>query len=803
MDSWKWRNNKSLKSNTLLFWAKSPSVQLLFLIYALAASLKVTNGDFLMRSSYVPTGIPLFNPEMPPVIYSLLQILLYSITGCLLYSLFNLTINKYAASLALLVYLSDSQTILVAISSPFWDFITETFVLLQLLITIGFLKQLQISRVWMWRTSFYFMTLILIYAELLFFHQYKNGLDVRLGYTETHNNYLVVIVLIVVVFFSTRIRHTFLLQKRQYLRNLKLLNWLGINEIQFFIFSGLNITFSAILGRFSTSALPLLLLLVSTGIFIRKNKTKQNIYLYLAVSSFTLILLFQGNFFGSNSIPKTFFFISGLLSAPNLLAGRTSSFVAFPIGFSDSGITNFLSLYRSQLSVVQENTLLFAAEIFDHFKESMGFITVGWFDADRFMSGFSLHSLLNLGLRAEFGMLIVFFCAFTILFFIRNPISLLLVGVLLSCMITFSRLETHQWWYLQFFGLWLFAHAISEAPEKFKGLFFSRSYKLNLIVVRPIVILICTIFILAMSNLASSISKEELVSSIDRGTQAQWSKMSPQIKATELGDFTSYAISPGIKSIGITTNHACRYSEMQAKFMRNSLTVSEYRAKLAGKDTIQFPVPVNWYDKVDLQIWTEDASCKYSMKSNSQETEIRHASFASLEDATPLRSKGVVLNPPKSEWININVPSRRSGYKAFSTMFIQEHMDQNPLTVPVGTTAEGYMVENLKSIGLTPLKNKSAIISGELTSGTVVIGIKDFNDNYPSLRTVTPNISNPYFEVCIDLHNARRLELGFISNQYSYSKLRLKINPDIKYVDTCSGKYKNLSTKFGFLRTLH
>jgi hypothetical protein len=778
-------------------------VRLLILIYVFATCLKLTNEDFLLRSSYLPTGIPLFNPEIPPAIHSLLQVFLFSLTGCLIYSLFSLTINRYAAIVALLLYLSDSQTILVATSSPFWDFITETFVLLQLLITISFLKQTQVSRVWMWRITFYLTLLILVYVELLVFDVYRKGLDAQLGYTETHNNYLVAAILMIVGFFSTRMQQIFLNQKKHFPINLNFVDKFGRGETQFFILSAFNITLSAILGRFSTSALPILLLLVSTALFIRKNKIKQNLYLYLALMSFTLVLLFQSNFFGSNSIPKTFFFISGLLSAPNLLAGRTSNFVAFPIGFSDSEISNFLSLNQSQLSTIRENALLFAAEIFDRFKKSSEYITVGWFDADRFMSGLSLHSLLNLGLRAEFGILIVFLCAITIVLFTRNALGFLLVVVLLSCMITFSRFEKHQWWYLQFLGLWLFARAISEAPVIFRRFFYSRKDRLNFMVVRPASVLISAVLILAVNNLAISTSREELESSINRATQVQWLNMSPQFKADQDDGFSSYAISPAIKSIRITTNHACRYSEMQAKFIRDSLTISEYRIKLAGKDIILFPVPVSWYDRADFQTRMENSSCQYSMKSNNEGAEIRHAFFSSPGAVNSLRDRRIVSNLPRPELIGISVPVRGTGYKALSNLFIEKHIAKNPLTVPVGTTAEAYLVENLRSFSLTPSKSRGAIVSGELASGTVVIGVKDFMGSYPSLRTVTPNLSNPYFEVCLDLHNAQSLELGYISNQYSYSKLRLKFNPDVKYVDSCSRKYKSISTNFGFIRTLH
>ena len=740
---------------------------------------------------------------MPQMIYTILQVLLYSVTGCLVYLLFKLTINRYAAIIALIIYLSDSQTILIATSSPFWDFITETFVLLQLLTTIGFLKNFQMSKIWVSRMSIYFVTLILVYAELLLFDRYRNGLNTRFGYTETHNNYLVLAAIVTTVIFSSRMAHSFLQKVKYYSRNSRFLNQFSFGDIQFFILTGLNTTFSAVLGRFSTSALPLLLLLASSAIFLRKNRTRQNLFLYLSITCFTTILLFQSNFLGSNSIPKTFFFISGLLSAPNLLAGHTSSFTAFPIGFSDSGITNFLQLYPSQLSVVQENAHIFAGEIFDHFKESLEYITVGWIDTDRFISGLNLHSLLNILLHAHFGISLFFFCGVVIFCFARNLTGLLLVGILLICMITFSRLETHQWWYLQLFGLWLVSHSLSEVPLKMKALLHGRGVKSRLIATRLLLPIICAISVVIFSSLSNTTSNAESISSLSEETPADWVEMIPQTKTTQFNNLSTYAVSSGMKAIRFTTNHNCEYSELQAKFLKRYMIISEYRAKLGGSDSIYFPVPATWYDKAEFQIWTNHDSCRFSIKSSSENIEIRHASFLSTKVTTSVRNEEGISNLPRSKWITLDVPPRESGYKAFSSLFIQAHRDQNPLTIPIGTAAEGYLVENLKSISLSPSKYKSAIISGELASGTLAIATKNLIGDYPSLRVVAPDIADPYFAICIDIYNARTLELGYISNQYSYSKLRLKLNPDIKYVDTCSEKYKNLSTEIGFIRSLH
>jgi hypothetical protein len=753
--------------------------------------------------SYISTGIPLFNPELPATFHSMAQIVLYSLTGSFIYTVFRVTLGKYASILAVILYASDSQTILVATSSPFWDFITETFLFSQLLISLAFLKGKEISDIWLIRLAICFSGLIVIYFELIIFHKYQLGLLSRFGYSETHNNFAVVFG-VLLVFITSLVTNVRILNQVQFsVQKMRYSKYLSKEEVQFISLSATNITLSAIFGRFSTSALPILLLLASTVILFRKNQLRKNIYLYLTLILFTLILLFQSNFLGSNSIPKTFFFISGLLSAPNLAAGRTRGLVSFPVGFSDSGITNFLALYTSQVSAFMDNFSLVIELVVENFTRSVEYIALGWIYTDRLFTGVSIGQVSAGSILGKHPIFLIIFIAFLLVLSLRQGMLILIALLFLASLLTFSRLETHQWWYLQLFGLWIFLFSLGSVPNRLKS-FLPNPFlalapcfkKLGLVVVG-----IALVF--STSAFSKMYSNSELVSRIQMYGDEEWEEIDHTENSLKNHYSFSHLISPQIQAMRIMTNSSCQHSSIHIQFSKKGDTVSNYRAILGGEDTILLPVPTKWYDQLAINLWKIDGSCRFTVESNDEITGIKQALFGSTLGGLAKVNHGSPVEFASPEMRVVEDESRETGYKAYGDKFITNHRELNSLTVPIGTTGEGYMVENLRSFEVDSTKFKSVIISGELNSGTIVFAARKFLEVYPSVEIIASKRYKPSFQVCMNLHGAKKIEVGRISNQYTFSKLDLRINPLLGNEKNCHESRYSLPTKVGFLYTLY
>lgn len=796
-------NNVFHKVPQLKSLTKSGSLRVFVLLSLISVVFSSVNQMKLADLSYISTGIPLFNPELQATFHSMAQIVLFSLTGSFIYTIFRVTVGKYASILAVILYASDSQTILVATSSPFWDFITETFVFSQLLISLAFLKGKEISDIWIIRIAICFAGLIVIYVELLFFQKYKLGLLSRFGYSENHNNFAVVFAVLLVFITSLVINVQMLNQALSSVQKMRYSKFLLKGEVQFLTLAATNMTLSAILGRFSTSALPILLLLASTMIFFRKYKLRQNIYLYLVLSLFTIVLLFQSNFLGSNSIPKTFFFISGLLSAPNLAAGRTHGLVSFPVGFTDTGISNFLGLYPSQISAFSDNLNLLAGFVAENFVKSLEYIVFGWLYADRFMSGSSIGHA-SLGFTAEyhpiFTMIIL---ALLMVLSLRQSTMILIIVLFLASLLTFSRLEAHQWWYFQLLGFWIYYIALGRILRKLKS-FSSNPFLVLAPFFRKLGLLVVGV---ALVFLTSGFSKmhtnSEVFSRIDAYSDEKWVEFEQkEFSLLDEHSFT-YSIFSQMKAMRIFTNAACEHSSIQIQFSKKAETVSNYRATLGGEDTILLPTPAKWYDNAVVNVWKIHRSCDYVVESSNQLDGLMHGLFHSNLGGKPIAHQEPPLEYGSINMKRVEISHRQTAYKAYAQEFLSEHQMLNPLTVPVGTTAEGYMVENLKSLRVEPTQFKSIIISGELNAGTVVFAAKKSPGVYPSIEIIASNRYKPFFQVCMNLHGAEKIEVGRISNQYTFSKLDLRLNPLLGNEKNCHESRYSLPTKVGFMYTLY
>ena len=715
---------------------KSGSLRVFVLLSLVSIAFNSVNQLKLAKFGYIPNGIPLFNPELPAFFHLIVQIVVYAFTGSTIYEVFRVTIGKYASMFAVLLYASDSQTILVVTSSPFWDFMTETFVFLQLLISLAFLKGRQISDTRLIRLGICLWGLTFIYIELQFFQKYQSGLFSRFGFSETNNNFAVVFTAVLVFLFSLTISAQVLNLSLLRLQKMRYSKLLQKEDIQFLVFSALNLILSAIFGRFSTSALPILLLLAGTVIFFRKNRLQKNIYLYLVFSLFNLILLFQSNFLGSNSIPKTFFFISGLLSAPNLAAGRTHGLVSFPVGFSDSGITNFIAIYKSQLSAFMDNLSLFIELVVENLTRSVDYITLGWVFSDRLFTGFSISQVLPSSILGYHQVPLIIFVALLMVIHIRTSTLILLVLLFIATLLTFSRLEAHQWWYLQLFGFWVCSFALVNIRSKFRSFSPSSFLALMPFFKKLGLLVVGVTLVLSGKALSEMHYNSELVSRIKMYSDEKWEKIDHKGSDLKKRNSFSYLISPRIKAVRIITNTACQHSNIQIRLSKKEDAVSNYRATLGGKDTILLPIPANWYDQIIIDFWKVNDTCDYTLESHYGINGMNHALFSSSFSRFPKANQDSLKKFSSPDKHVLEDIERRTEYKAHGDEFLINHRELNPLTAPIGTTAEGYMVENLKSLRVEPTQFKSIIISGELNAGTVVFAAKKSPGVYPSIEII-------------------------------------------------------------------
>jgi hypothetical protein len=264
-----------------------------------------------------------------------------------------------------------------------------------------------------------------------------------------------------------------------------------------------------------------------------------------------------------------------------------------------------------------------------------------------------------------------------------------------------------------------------------------------------------------------------------------------------------FLISPQIKAMRIMTNSACQHSSIQIQFSEKGDTVSNYRATLGGEDTILLPIPAKWYDQAAIDLWKIDGSCRFTLESNDEINELRHALFSSTIGGFPRVNYGSPVEFASHAMRIVEDVWRGTGYKAYGDEFIANHREFNSLTVPIGTTGEGYMVENLKSLQIESTKFKSIIIAGELKSGTVVFATRKFSGVYPSVEIIASNRYEPFFQVCMNLHGAKKVEVGRISNKYTFSKLDLRINPLLGSEKNCHESSYSSPSKVGFLYTLY
>jgi hypothetical protein len=113
------------------------------------------------------------------------------------------------------------------------------------------------------------------------------------------------------------------------------------------------------------------------------------------------------------------------------------------------------------------------------------------------------------------------------------------------------------------------------------------------------------------------------------------------------------------------------------------------------------------------------------------------------------------------------------------------------------------MVENVKSLKVEPTEFKSIIISGELKAGTVVFAAKKSPGVYPSIEIIASNRYKPFFQVCMNLFGAKNIEVGRISNQYTFSKLDFRLNPLSGNEKNCHESRYSSPTRVGFVYTLY
>lgn len=759
------------------------------IFYFICAELRSQRNQSI---KYIPTGESLLQKSLGMNLFQEFTPILFALTGTFLIYIFKKSIGSIASVLAALIFLADSQNWLVIISSPFWDYVNFLFILNQIIITF------YSSNIKSFQTKYMTFCLIFLFFALInahLFNRYNNYLK-----TNFSSALLALMLIVIAVLMSFFIRMIFIRTPSA----IRLFNRFSEDhkrniELNIFLLSGINIFTAAMLGRYNTSALPIILFLISSFLLKRENLFIR-LNLLLTILFLICVPIIVQALFNSQSANLNFFFISGLVAAPNLQFGRTYGELAIPANFSDIQIGGFAALYDSFINAFANNFFHFFDLVRLHFIEGYKYIFSSWLT-----NVFSIPNVENEKLssyRAVYPILSFFSIILIILSrSILRSIQLMCVIFFGIALLGLSRIEKHQWWYLTFLGFWFAAKSILVI----KNMLISKSFLSYGIRTQTNKILVLSTFLILLLIIDSTL-KSTQHSKISRFAYAinstDWIPISNISVGNGNYENKTIRLEKPISGLKFQLNKQCRSAEIRLELLKQRKVISRYNIKIGNNDFFYIPTPHNWYESMRVEQFSIEKGCSLIIKSSEKTQKLIYAFYFREKGESQIldevSNRRIELLKTRLEFTDI--PEQDGNYKAYSTQFLDEHISRNSITQLIGTTLEGYKVSNIGVISLPDLPTGKIQIEGQVNSGILVIALADKNSHYSSFEIIASGSSGTIFNSCLDFFEGNRVTISRINNQYEDKKFDANIYSMNFDGNTCGNSV--VKPKYGFQFTL-
>lgn len=388
-----------------------------------------------------------------------------------LFCLFRMSLNKILSFLAVFIFMTNAQVVLVYLSAPFWDFSTAIIPLLTVTGTVSLLYM---------RTTNWVLpktTKKLVASSIICINFF-----VLLLYTRVYNLMAMRSTAILISSFS--VLFVFFIfsgfTKRLYKSGVDG-NLTNISDRLFLIPVFLTLLLMRpVLGR-GRSPIGDVVFVVGL-IFLVFSESKLKL---LYKGFFVIVVLFFSKLL-QHGPPFAFYVSTGWQSAPRLVSGVTSSPITFGLPFADQTIwLGYLGNAKIPLGQVLNSIYLNSTLLVEYIRINWILISQGIWRFSEAPIGlesydfFKFRQIIFSPLRYVSAPLLIF--SLTILWRRNRMVASFVVslGFLLMLSAAITRPQFHQLWCLQIFGLWGSMYGLRNGAAVLRNLYLDNNFEIS------------------------------------------------------------------------------------------------------------------------------------------------------------------------------------------------------------------------------------------------------------------------------------------------------------------------------------
>lgn len=719
-----------------------------------------------------------------------LDVILHILMSSLVFAIFVKTINLLMATLGLFLFHFTSQHSLVFLSSPFWDYINFLPILISVLIIIEICKKksilfrIQKARygIGIFLTNF-LLTLLILSNEF------------RKNYGSFFGKHLVLdafvwsspILLIVIFINLKRLKYKFL----EYTKKSEFL------ILQLFLF---NLVTCTLYTRWTTSLIGILLNISMFLIgFTKLISNKAKFIIFSIFTLLNLILLFGLSFFRASGVGFAFYFLAGISNPAN--PTRLFNYNEFDalIPFWDGSILNFLNkIEMNTVELIINFSAIFQSTLTSHFFEFFRYSIWSFGLGDPPASSNETFSQFWTA-WSEYGVFqflsVVCFMSTMYILLKKSRIKFLLVAfsfIAVSVLAIFTRVQLHQWWFIDTLGIWFFLHFLSKLTlikvyhKKYTPnlhnfrLAFDHVFFIKLISISLISVVTC---ILA-PKILGSYRNDLTVSYLNKDWRTlPKTQLHYEVNSSSLIEIYSFEMDFPIR-MRISTKGNCIDYEYS---IYSRLATSGQFALVSsgmGRSRDNFFIPLDAREFYVQLSSGDNLSCNWNLEyvKESQFKSIPVAYFQGDSHNPVYPSKSLVSNmdliqiPSGFGKLSANFSGRVSGsqYKAYGEEGLVSHLLENTSARVLGYSGEGYQLRDLSSISYqAPKFSRSLVVSGTLQKGSLGVLVNSLVDQYlPASSKLSFKYAEPLnsknFDFCFNQEEYARYNLTLFQFQDQY-----------------------------------